>query len=108
MKKNNYKCKDIKEKEMYDKFLIINLVTKYSLENKSIQEIINKLDYAFVSEKEVSGIPEKINFYGEKIKIATRLFPMKKMYKENRFEDIIAIVNYIEDLLNKIKEEIIK
>lgn len=97
---------ELKAKETMEKMLSIDCALTYLSSKNNIFNVLNKIDDAYISDKKIKRKDEKINYYADKIKIASNLFGMRSLYDGDKNQDILAIVKYIEEQIENIKKEV--
>lgn len=100
--------KNVDERDFYSKLMLIDASIGYASGREKIEECLEKLDNNFKPEKKIKGFPERVNYFGEKIRIASELLGMKRMYEEKKIEDILTITKYIATQLEKITKEVME
>ena len=100
--------KNVDEKDFYSRLMLVSTSIGYASGLESIEKCLEKLDNNFKPEKKIKGFPKRVNYFGEKIRIASELLGMKKIYEEKKIEDILTITKYIATQLEKITKEVME
>lgn len=91
------------EKDNATKKVLAFITVDYLLQNGIMEDVLKKLDNAYISEDEIKEYDERICYYGDKISLATKLLAMNRLYNEKRYDDILKIINYIKEQQNKLE-----